>query len=87
MLELYVLLQLPPQTILQDGAPPHFCHHVRNHLDREMAGRQIGRDGPITWPPRSPDFFLWGYVKNTVYKVKINDLQYLKACVRDAVAT
>jgi hypothetical protein len=35
MLELYALLQLPPQTILQqDRAPPHFCHHVRSHLDR-----------------------------------------------------
>jgi hypothetical protein len=28
-------------------APPHFCHHVRNHLDREMARRWIGRDEPI----------------------------------------
>jgi hypothetical protein len=27
---------LPPQTILQqDGVPPHFCNHVKNHLDRE----------------------------------------------------
>jgi hypothetical protein len=35
MLELYALPQLPPQTILQqDGAPPYFCHHVTNHLDR-----------------------------------------------------
>jgi hypothetical protein len=34
MLELYALPQLPPQTIVpQDGALPHFCHHVRNHLD------------------------------------------------------
>jgi hypothetical protein len=33
MLELYALPQLSPQTILQqDGEPPHFCHHVRNHL-------------------------------------------------------
>jgi hypothetical protein len=48
MLDLYVLPQLPPQTTLQqDGAPPHFCHHVRNHLNREMAGRWIGRGGPI----------------------------------------
>jgi hypothetical protein len=40
MLELYALPQLPPETILQeDGVPPHFCHRVRNHLAREMAGR------------------------------------------------
>jgi hypothetical protein len=53
--------------------------------------RWIGRSGPIAWPPRSPDltpvdFFLWGYVKNIVYQVKINDLQHLKACIRDVVA-
>jgi hypothetical protein len=33
------------------------------------------------------DFLLWGYVKNIVYQVKINDLQHLKARTRDAVAT
>jgi hypothetical protein len=57
-----------------------------------MTGRWIGTSGPIAWPPKSPnltplDFFLWGYVKNTVYKVKINDLQHLKARMRDSVAT
>jgi hypothetical protein len=36
MLELYALSQLPPQTIFQQYG---FYHHVRNHLDREMAGR------------------------------------------------
>jgi hypothetical protein len=56
-----------------------------------MAGKWIGRDGPIAWPPRSPDLtpleiFLWGYVKNIVYKVKINDLQHLRARIRDALA-
>jgi hypothetical protein len=45
-------------------APPYCCHHVRNHLDREMAGRWIGRGGPTAWHPRPPDltpldFFLW----------------------------
>jgi hypothetical protein len=74
-------------------APPHFCHHVRNHVDREMPGRWIGRGGQIAWPPRLPDLapldlFLRGYVKHIVYQVKIiNDLQHLKARIRDAVAT
>jgi hypothetical protein len=57
-----------------------------------MAGRWIGRVGPIAWPPRSPeitslDSLLWVYVKNTVYQVKINDLQHLNACIIGAVAT
>jgi hypothetical protein len=43
-------------------------------------------------PPRSPDLtsvdlFLWGYVKNIVYLVNINDLKHLQARIRDAVAT
>jgi hypothetical protein len=29
---------------------------------------------------------LWGYVKNTVYLVKINNLQHLKARIREAMA-
>ncbi|PNF22477.1 hypothetical protein B7P43_G15069 [Cryptotermes secundus] len=42
------MMELYAKTILQqDGAPPHFCHLVRNHLDREMTGRWIGRGGPI----------------------------------------
>ncbi|PNF20692.1 hypothetical protein B7P43_G00325, partial [Cryptotermes secundus] len=54
--ELYALPQLPTQTILQQNwAPPHFGHHVRNHLDRVMVGRSIGRSGPIARPPKSPD--------------------------------
>lgn len=93
MLEQYALPQLPQHTTFQqDGAPPHFHHLVREHLDREMPGRWIGRGGPTTWPPRSPDltpldFFLWGYVKNMVYQVKINNLQHLKTRIRDAMAT
>ncbi|PNF43766.1 hypothetical protein B7P43_G11408, partial [Cryptotermes secundus] len=44
ILELLALPQLPPRTMLQQKwAPLHFCHNVRNHLDREMAGRLIGR--------------------------------------------
>jgi hypothetical protein len=48
LLELCTLSQLPPYTMLQqDGVPPHFCHHVRIHLNREMARRLIGRGGPV----------------------------------------
>jgi hypothetical protein len=55
-------------------------------------GRGIGRGRPIAWHPRSSDLtplniLLWGYVKNTVYQVKANYLQHLKACIRDAVAS
>jgi hypothetical protein len=89
MLELYALPKLPPRIILQqDEAPPHFCHQIRNYLDREMAMRWIGRGGPIAWIPTLPnlsqlDFILWRYAENIVYQIKINDLQHLKARIRD----
>jgi hypothetical protein len=70
---------------------PHFCHHVRNHLDRDLPGRWIGRGESLAWPHGSPDltpldFFLWGYIQNIFYQVKINYL-HLKALIRDAMAT
>jgi hypothetical protein len=57
-----------------------------------MAGRWIGRGGPVAWPPRSSDlnpldFFLLGYVKKIVYQVEIDDLQHLRARIREAMAT
>jgi hypothetical protein len=46
-------------------------------------GCWVGHDGPIPWPPRSPDitpldFFLWGYVKDMVYKIPVISLDELK---------
>lgn len=38
-----------------DGAPAHFARDVRAHLTARFPGGWIGRGGPITWPPRSPD--------------------------------
>jgi hypothetical protein len=67
----------------QDGAPPHFSREVRRFLDNIFPNRWIGRGGPIRWAPRSPDltpldFFLWGHVKNNIYKSSIQDLNELK---------
>jgi hypothetical protein len=89
ILELYELPQLPPQTNLQqNGSPPYFCHHVRNDLDWEM-DRQRWTNCLASWVARFNPirFFFWGYVKNIVYQVKINDLQHLKFRIKDALAT
>ena len=37
-----------------DGAPPHFGRNAREFL-RQFPQRWIGRGGPISWLPRSPD--------------------------------
>lgn len=57
----------------QDGHPAHYSRVARAVLDREYPQRWIGLYGPREWPPRSPDltpcdFFLWGFVKDKVYR-------------------
>lgn len=57
----------------QDGAPPHYAHAARNAVSERFEERWIGRGGPVAWPPRSPDltpldFFLWGAIKDKVYR-------------------
>nr|CAI5843587.1 unnamed protein product [Callosobruchus analis] len=66
----------------QDGAPPHYHRDVRAYLDQNLSGQWIGRRGPIEFPPRCPDltpldFFLWGTVKDEVYKRKPRNLDIL----------
>jgi hypothetical protein len=59
MLQLYAVPQighLQPHIILQqDGAPPHWGLQIRACLDRTFPGRWIDKDGPMPWPPCSPD--------------------------------
>lgn len=67
----------------QDGAPPHYALPVRNYLNDTFPHRWIGRRGFIEWPARSPDltpldFFLWGYLKNRVFKTQPANLDELR---------
>jgi hypothetical protein len=46
----------------------------------------------IPWPPRSPDitpldFFLWGYVKDIVYKTPVTSLDEVKLRIVAAIET
>lgn len=68
---------------MQDGAPPHFHREVREFLTNKFNNRWIGRSGPVSWPPRSPDlnpcdFFLWGYVKSLIYVTEIVNVEDLR---------
>ena len=62
---------------------------MRRALDRHFPCRWIGRGGPIAWPARSPDitpldFFMWGFVKDNVFKTPVNDLSELTQRISDA---
>jgi len=74
----------------QDGAPAHFSLDVRHYLNNQFPDRWIGRGGPIRWAPRSPDltpldFYLWGHLKNNVYKSPIKNLDELKIRIDNEV--
>jgi len=47
--------------------------------------------GDIAWPARSPDitlpdFFLWGFLKHRVFRMRIMTIQELKLAIVDEVA-
>ena len=74
----------------QDGASHYFSKKVRAWLNEKFNGRRIGRGGPISWAPHSPDLtlldiFLWGYIKTKVYKTKINDIADLKERIEQEI--
>jgi hypothetical protein len=55
-------------------------------------GRWVGRDEPIPWPPLSPyitylDLFMWGYVKDIIYKTPVTSLDKLKLRFDAAIKT
>jgi len=61
-------------------------------LNATFPNRWFGRDGPIPWPPRSPDItpldiFSWGYVKDKVFSTPVPDITNLKARITEAFAT
>ena len=70
----------------QDGAPPYYHLDVRMYLDETLPGRWIGRRGAVKFPPRSPDltpldFYLWGSLKNDVYRSKPATLDDLRESI------
>lgn len=76
---------------MQDGAPPHFARSVRQWLDQNFGTRWIGRRGPIEWPARSPDmtpldFYLWGHVKQLVFRRRPRNVDDLRQFIRDAIS-
>jgi hypothetical protein len=75
--------------LLHDGAPPHNRRVVRDYLDISFADRWIERNGPISWPARSPDlnpcdFYLWGHMKQLVYTNEIATVEELRRRIFNA---
>jgi hypothetical protein len=70
----------------------HFIAQTQQHLNTKFPDRWLGRGGPVSWPRRSPDlnpldFFLWGHLKEIVYRDPPTGMEDLKAKFRAAEAT
>lgn len=72
-----------------DGAGAHYALNVRDWLNEKFPGRWIGRRGPFDWPARSPDltpcdFFLWGYLKDIVFRNPPDTIEELQEKIEEA---
>lgn len=74
-----------------DGAPIHNSRAVRERLSAIFRGKVIGNNMEQNWPPRSPDltpldFFLWGYLKQKVYKQRpFHDVNHLERVIQESI--
>jgi hypothetical protein len=69
---------------------PLWAHILLEFIHMYFPGRWVGRDELISWPPHSPDimpldFFLWGYVRDIVYKTPVTSVNELKLTIFAAI--
>ena len=74
---------------MQDGAPCHRSRIVTRALQGRFENRFVSLNQDIEWPPRSPDltpcdFFLWGYLKQKVFRTPPENVVTLRRRIVDA---
>ena len=70
--------------------PPQLGFTSTGIPGREISENWIGRQDPLPWSPRSPDitplvFYMWGYVKSTVYPSPVTRIDNLKKGITDEI--
>ena len=73
-----------------DGAPPHTAKESRQWLAANFGDRVISFKTDFVWAPYSPDlnpldFFLWGHLKDIVYRECPQTVQELKDLIVDSI--
>ena len=90
-LENFPLARYNSIYLQQDGAPNHNSGLVRPFLDNNFRQRWIGTNGPVRWPPRSPDLsildFLWGFIESQVYKSRHEPMAKFRGAIDFAFLT
>jgi len=74
----------------QGGATAHTARRSLRVLREMFPGRLISLRGDVEWPARSPDlspcdFFLWGYLKEKVFKHRPRSLEDLKERIQQEI--
>ena len=84
------IANMPGLWFQQDGATAHTARETMHLLTECFDDKIISRNGNVNWPSRfpdltSPDFFLWGYLKDKVFANKPRTLQELKDNIRNEI--
>jgi len=74
----------------QDGATAHTARVSMTKLRQMFPTHLVFLRGDLRWPARSPDlsicdFFLWGYLKEKVFKHRPHTLEELKDRIREEI--
>lgn len=83
-------ISIPDMWFQQDGATPHTAVIVTDWLHKTFGDKLISFRTNNAWPPHSPDlspldFFLWGHLKDRVYKPSPKTLDELKTNIRHEI--
>lgn len=86
------LMELRKIYFQQDGASPHNTEIITNFLNANFGNNWIANQGPNRWPARSPDltpmdFYLWGRLKDLIFKLPTNSRYELEAAVMQSFAS
>ena len=71
-----------------DGAPPHTSKLPLDRLKTHFNNRVISRKTDFEWAPHSPDlsppdFFLWGCLKDRVYKTNLQTIGEMERNIKN----
>ena len=74
-----------------DNAPLHYALCSRQVMNKIFDKKWIGQGASVAWPPRSqdltsPDYFLWGFVKERVMALAPTTPDDMKERIRRACA-
>jgi hypothetical protein len=75
-----------------DGMLAHLSAQTQQHLSTQFPDRWLGCGGPVSWSARLSDldpvdFFLWGHLKEIVYRDPPTDMEDFTEKFHAAVAT